>query len=462
MYDIVVKKAACSGRVPIMDFTTIGKTLSEMLPRLRGRIQLSGLIIIVVVGALVSFARPGDYLGLILVGGVGVGFIVFGQLFHFLTSFKDDSRPTVFLVSFLSFLLFIVALVTLFIIHVQPQPSFSINQARADSLDANMGVFSKVQDVGNEIGSKLSLPKLTFAEEVQYTYSSPNDIATLTSIFPYSQRSKSDQYPDGDFHQGVNWGHPWMSFNLANPTKAPIVYSLLQIDVVDMHLIRTVILDVDEIDGYVSGKKQNMVIHNRGWGVAKDAKLKLMVGSKDPTGAYSIIASKMYSIDKFDEGAIVDITDLVPPDAKWDRFSRPGMGCPADGYLTAIGRLDYIDDIGANQHETFRNIIFQCGGGGGNIPWSGYFNVNLPDDPNKFPLILSLSECIAANSAGKFRVIYLAEKSAHYHLKFSLKDTNGNILNRQAELDILVPRPVGRAQRSPDKFVENPDVKGCT
>jgi hypothetical protein len=448
-----------------MDFASIGKTLSEVLPRLRGRIQLSGLIIMVVVGALVSFARPGDYLGLILVGGVGVGFIVFGQLFHFLTSFKDDSRPTVFLVSFLSFLLFIVALVGLFIIHIQPRPSFSINQARADTLDDDddkASLFSKVQDVGNEIGKKLSLPKITYAEDVQYTYSSPNDIATLTSIFPYSQRSKSDQYPDGDFHQGVNWGHPWMSFNLANPTKAPIVYSQLQIDVVEMHLIRTVILDLDEIDKYVSGKKQNMVIHNRGWGVARDAKLKLMVGSKDPTGAYSIIASKTYSIDKLDEVAIVDITDLVPAGAKWDHFPGPGMGCAANGSLTAIGRLDYIDDIGTSQHETFRNTIYQCGEGGGNIPWSGYFNVNLPDDSSKFPLILSLSECVAPSSASKFRIIYLAEKSAHYHLKFSLKDTSGSILSRQAKLDILVPRPVARAHRSADKFIENPDVKGCT
>ena len=349
-----------------MDFATIGKVLSEVLPRLRGRIQLSGLIIIVVVGALVSFARPGDYLGLILVGGVGVGFIVFGQLFHFLTSFKDDSRPTVFLVSFLSFLLFIIALVALFVVHVEPRPSFFINQARAASFDDDdkAGVFSEVQDVGDEIGKKVSLPKITYAEDVQYTFSEPDDIATLTSAFSYSQKSRSDQYPGGDFHQGVNWGHPWMSFNLANPTKASIVYSLLQIDLIEMHVIKTVILDVDEIDGYVSGKKQNMVIHNRGWGAARDAKLKLMVGSGDPAGAYSIIASKTYSIDKLDEVAVVDIADLVPAGAQWDHFSRPGMGCPADGYLTAIGRLDYIDDIGARQHETFRNTIYQCFGGG--------------------------------------------------------------------------------------------------
>jgi hypothetical protein len=447
-----------------MDFATIGKTLSEVLPRLRGRIQLSGLIIIVVVGAFVSFARPGDYLGLILVGGVGVGFIVFGQLFHFLTSFTDDSRPTVFLVSFLSFLLFIFALVVLFVIHVQPGPTFFINQARAASFEDGdkPGVFSKVQDIGDEIGKKISLPKITYADDVQYTYSEPDDIATLTSVFSYSHNSKSDQYPGADFHQGVNWGHPWMSFNLANPTKAPIVYTVLQIDVVEMHLIKDVLLDIDEIDGYVSGKKQDMVIHNRGWGSARDAKLKLLVGSKDAAGAYSIIASKTYSIDKLDEVAVVDIADLVPPAAQWDHFSRSDTGCAADGYLTAIGRLDYSDDRGTGQHDTFRSTIYQCGGGGGNIPWSGYFNVNLPDDSKKFPLILSLSECIAPNSAGKFKVVYLAEKSAHYHLKFSLKDTSGNVLSREAKLDILVPRPVGRANRSRDKYIENPDVKGCT
>lgn len=313
---------------------------------------------------------------MILVGGVGVGFIVFGQLLHFLTSFKEDSRPTVFLASFLSFLLFILfifALVVLFVIHVQPGPTFSISAAKAASFEDGdkLGVFSKVQDVGDEIGKKLSLPKITHAEDVRYTYSDPGGIATLTSVFSYSQNSKSDQYPDGDFHEGVSWGHPWMSFNLANPTKAPIFYTVLQIDVIEMHLIKDVLLDIGEIDGYVSGKKQDMEIRNRGWGSARDAKLKLLVGSKDSAGAYSIIASKTYSIDRLDEVAIVDIADLVPLGAEWNHSSGSDMGCAANGYLTAIGRLDYSDDRGAKQHETFRSTIYQCGGGGGEATFLG-------------------------------------------------------------------------------------------
>ena len=114
------------------------------------------------------------------------------------------------------------------------------------------------------------------------------------------------------------------------------------------------------------------------------------------------------------------------------------------------------------RHETFRNTIFQCGSGGGNIPWSGYFKITLPDYLSKFPLILSLPECIAANPASKLKIIYLAEKSAHYRLKFSLKDTSGNVLIRKPNLDVLVPRPVDQLNCSHEKFIENPDVKGCT
>ena len=34
----------------------------------------------------------------------------------------------------------------------------------------------------------------------------PNDVPTLTATFPYISASESDRYPNGDFHQGVNWG----------------------------------------------------------------------------------------------------------------------------------------------------------------------------------------------------------------------------------------------------------------
>ena len=431
-----------------MDLAALGKLLSDTLPSLKGRIQLSGLIIIIVVGSLVTLVRPGDHLAIALVGGVGVGFIVFGQLFHFLTSFSEASRPTVFLASFLCFLLFVVAIVSLFVVHVQPSPSFAINQARAEE---------------NEVGKVLLFAPEQSAEEVTYTYSEPNSIPTLAANFPYISWSRADKYPNGDFHQGVRWGHPWMAFHLSNPTKNSIVYSSMQVDLIEMHPIREVILDISEIDQYVSGQENKLVINNRGWGSARNATLRILVGSERSKNSYYIVSSKSYNIGLIDEEVAVDIRDLVPPDAKWDSYKNGSTGqCKEEGYLTAFGRLDYIDDNGNVGHETFRNTIFQCMSGGGNIPWSAQFNVHLPDDPNKFPILVSLSECVAAQSAAKFRVMYGSDKSGHYRLKFTLKDTEGTTLTREAALDIFVPRPVERAMPASDKFIMNPDVKGCT
>jgi hypothetical protein len=477
-----------------MEFEAIGKTLSEKLPSIKTRIQLSGLIIIVVVGALVAFARPGDYIALILVGGIGVSFIVFGQIFHFLTSFRNESRPTVFLVSFISFLFFIVILALIFVMHVQPSPSLLINQAQAeepkrnkeeDHLDplkflglrkpivampntppdvGNTLVVSNSDGVDSDVGTQLKLPEAKSATDIEYKFTTPKDVPTLSAEFPYSTWSRSDEYPDADFHQAVSFGYPFMSFNIANPTDAILFYTLLKVDLIAMKPIKDVILDIGEIDNYISGKKQYMKINNRGWGIARNAKLKLMVAKPIASGKYLIIASKIYAIAELDGRADVEIGDLVPPEANWEASGNPpspASGCVANGHLFVIGRLDYTDDNDEPKHETFRSTIYQCFGGGGGIPWSAMYNLNLPTDPGKFPVVLSLHECIGARSAGRFRVQYVAEKSAHYRLRFSLEDTNKSVITEEAELDILVPRPWRRADK-PEAFIENLDVKGCS
>ncbi|MGO8627721.1 hypothetical protein ACC807_14955 [Rhizobium ruizarguesonis] len=478
-----------------MNLVAVGTTLSNLLPKLRTRIQLSGLLIIVVVGAFVALAKPGDYIALALVGGVGVGFVVFGQLFHFLTAFDAGSRPAVFLISFIAFLLFIIALLVLLIVRVQAAPEPSIDITPVQSISTNSlsskvenAFFAKTSDRSIivpailtstdpkplrlvsasdiEIGQTVRLPAWKPVGDATYTFSQPGGISTLTGGFPYTDWSRGDEFPDADFHDGVSWGTPHVWFNISNPTTSPLVFTLLQVDIQEFHLINEVIIDIPEIDGYVSGQKHEIELINRGWGKANDATLRLWVGNGTPTGdttTYNILAEKIYQVGLLDEKAVVDIGDLVPLDAKWDDSTPNESHCNGrqDGSLVAIGRLDYINDVGTPQHETFRTVIYQCFGGGGNIPWSAYYNLNLPNVREKFPVFVTLSDCIAPNSADKFMLIFSAGRSAHYALKFSLKDTSGKIISKSAIVDVLVPRSWPRTGSKNGAFLENTNNLGC-
>ena len=110
-----------------MDLIRFGEILSRLLPKIRTKLQLSGLVVGLAFALFVHFAKPGDNLALITAGSVGISLVVFGQLFHFLQDFASRDRPKVFLASFAVFCVFTLAVLLISILLLR-RPSMSISK----------------------------------------------------------------------------------------------------------------------------------------------------------------------------------------------------------------------------------------------------------------------------------------------------------------------------------------------
>lgn len=79
----------------------------ETLPRIRTKIQLTGLVVTIVGYILVQATNPEAPISAQLaVGSIGIVIIVFAQIFHFLKDFPENSRLTLVLSLFIIFILY--------------------------------------------------------------------------------------------------------------------------------------------------------------------------------------------------------------------------------------------------------------------------------------------------------------------------------------------------------------------
>lgn len=96
--------------MPIMDLLA---KLAETLPKVKTKLQLTGLIALV--GGIIAThaARPEALLAQISAGAIGVLFLVFGQVFGSLGQVESQERAKLIFRLFLVFIVFILALVLL-------------------------------------------------------------------------------------------------------------------------------------------------------------------------------------------------------------------------------------------------------------------------------------------------------------------------------------------------------------
>ena len=87
--------------------------LVKTLPSLRTPIQLTGLIVLVSAVVVMRIVAPEQVTAHVTAGGIGILFIIFGQLFHFLHLIPESQRAVYVLAMFFGFLVFIVVLVVL-------------------------------------------------------------------------------------------------------------------------------------------------------------------------------------------------------------------------------------------------------------------------------------------------------------------------------------------------------------
>lgn len=479
-----------------MDLISFGKTLSNVLPKLKTSIQLTGLVVGLAFALIANFSNPGDTTAMLTGGSVGISIIIFGQLFHFLKDFDRAARPLVFLVSFGMFCVFTLSLLAMTIFSLKMpsvtvtdfHPSLEIKKKleetkptdpnAASTTDRRSLLFNSLSPEKWLIGSAeaapigqepdiIELPSLGDSRalhKAEYAFSEKGGIPTLSATFKYTEASRTGKYPNGDFHNGDDWGSPWLSLKIANPTSDVMYFTSLKVDAEEIVPINDVILDVPNIE---HATKDNAVLEfrNMGWGRAKQPTLELMIGRRDKSAKnrYTILRKKSYVLPDFEDMASVSIGDLLPPIDEWEALRGSASGiCANDKILWAIGRLSYIDDAGQSRSETFRTSVMTCIDSGGNVGPSAYYNINLPTAKQEFPLFMNVSTCIAGKSADHLVVHLTSLRSTRYKLKFSLITTDAKSIERRATVDILVPRKDISRYYADGKFFEDSKSAGCS
>ena len=100
--------------------------LAQVLPKLKTKLQLTGLIALVGGVIATRAVRPSAVLAQISAGAIGVLFLIFGQVFSSLGQVRPDQRAQLIYRLFIIFVVFILALVLLtgvFLVHGGNSPS---------------------------------------------------------------------------------------------------------------------------------------------------------------------------------------------------------------------------------------------------------------------------------------------------------------------------------------------------
>lgn len=477
-----------------MDLIKFGHVLSQLLPKIKTKIQLSGLAIGLAFALFVHFAKPGDNVALLTAGAVGISLVIFGQIFSFLKDFKEDDRPKVFLVAFTVFCVFTLCLllVTVFLLR---RPTMSV---RKFDPTLEMEQASKSGAVVNELpqqaplpsttnkrtveGPKkpektppeapvkdislniLKLPRTTLASgDAKYEFREVNNVSTLTATLMYSTNSRRGLYPDADlYHEDVTWGSPWLSFDISNPSNENLVFTSLKTEALEIRPINEFIINVPEIDG-ATPRNTRLHIVNEGWGHARNPKLELRFTRPIGTDQYVVLGEKTLTLAEIDGGVEINIGPFLPPLSEWQAPSRARTKDAAKNrYIDLLGRLSYLDEADTPQTETFRATVYTTGSGGGALFPSAAFNIVLPSEMDAYPLFTTLANCISPKSADELVVRLTSKRSAHYKLRFTLTSTSGVTVENSAIVDILVPRFATTDTYREGAFFKSSKNAGCS
>jgi hypothetical protein len=476
-----------------LDLIKFGQLLSQLLPKIKTKIQLSGLAIGLAFALFVHFAKPGDSVALITAGSVGISLVIFGQLFNFLKDFKADDRPKVFLFAFCIFCVFTLSLLLVTVLLLRKptlslqrfDPTPELEQASKSGAVVNElppQVLPPANNSGGVNGMKtsdrkldktkpenvslnmLKLPRPAFQSgDAKYEFRENNNISTMKATLMYSVNSRRGLYPDADlYHEDLGWGSPWLSFDISNPSNENLVFTSLKTEAQEITPINEFIIDVPEIDGATAEDTQLQIV-NEGWGHARNPKLELRFARPMNRDDYVVLGEKTLTVADIDDGVKINIGPYLPPVSQWQTPTH--MSAKEAGknrYLELLGSLSYVDDAGAPQTETFRATVFATGSGGGALFPSAAFNIVLPTEKDAYPLFTTLANCISPKSADELVVRLTTKRSMRYKLKFTLTATSGLTVENSAIVDILVPRFAHTSNYREGAFFKSSKNAGCS
>jgi hypothetical protein len=92
----------------------------EVLPRIRTKIQLTGLAVAIVGFVMIRLASPDAVRAQLAAGSIGICLVVFAQIFHFMEAFPARSRVTLVIAIFFAFLIFTLLMAGIVSVELKP------------------------------------------------------------------------------------------------------------------------------------------------------------------------------------------------------------------------------------------------------------------------------------------------------------------------------------------------------
>jgi hypothetical protein len=427
-----------------MTWAEMGAALAEVLPKLRTRIQLTGVVVAIAAMLIVQLVTPGNVKAILAAGAIGISFLIFGQLFHFLTAFRPKDRPTVFLGAFAMFIVLVLSMTALaayFVATAAPEVTSSNAALRADLLSA-----SQLSDLGLKQAESggLTYEALRVGREFRVSHSAP------------LVHQRMDPFDNGMLDFGARpWNFPYLRLNaFGGEGLSPLELVSIELEVVKVEPVDEPIPEVR--DAFLTSGTAKLTLTNVGWRSVADARVAIQIGSADVSAANLAKARLEYDLGNLEPAQQIDVSPLI---GLAKRRTQPLSGTEGDGggplppndmpYVEFAGELVFN---GLDRQKTLqfasrvwlfddRDNFF------GGRPANFQCNVMLPSEPAK--LRWDIADFPAAKLIGNptSGIVFAvgAKRSARFSIVVHAATRSGQTLSEPLVVELAVPKTLGSA-----------------
>ena len=420
--------------MPIFNILT---KLITVLPRVRTKIQLTGLVTTAAVALILQLYSPGNIPAILCGGMIGVSIIIFGQLFHFLTHFPKEHRAVVFLVAFGLFCAVIVSLSLAVYGFVKNTPSADVTLFQETLPDSLMS--ERLREFVQEAKEKGTL--------VQYNYKRQKDSIKIYPSLPFlnALRSGGPIYPI--WMQGLFFPVPVLSIKVNNPTDNPIFVSEIVFQIRKREPISEAFPLVEDLiyDDPYRERSGGFSILNVGWGRMTDVVIQYKVipmreELATKFGTHVCCVPPLSDLAKMDgidwQGDFPFKTDLplLSENESFQSFEGRLSKTALERHSTnrigiLYGILNYREESGEQKRlKMLCRVFYHNPGGPGRINPHYLYNVRLDPVGGPTELAFPISESVDAHSQEHFLLSVFTEKSALTSYDVLLHLTSGEFL----------------------------------
>lgn len=481
---------------------SIGDRLATVLPKLRTKLQLTGMAVMIVGSLLAHFAQPGNTAAMLTGGAIGVSIIIFAQLFHFLTVFPENSRASTFLASFAMFCVLVLALIVATVVllgrpsmAVTLEPQAVLQKAKTQFDGGALTTQETHPLLWRTSGGLEMLPKpfaadmnddllrqeeQKFGTGVTYSATEKDGVLEIEASMPYERKMHGEGFITPLTVNRFRWLPPVLSFKISNPRSQILLLSKGEIKAASVTNEDTPILIVDDVmpqggDGDADNVRFPLDFYNMSWGLVRTPQLEFsVVRDADIEKAAGGPFMHMIKARSFDGDVQFDLADYIDPTMEkqrvetetvvsdmlsWSAAVNSSAGAFID-YLNVVGRLSFLTERNESRTANFRVRVYFSHFGPGRVNPSYKYNVFLPDELKDFPVSVPISQCVAGHSADNFLMSFRSRRSTRYDMTINVQSTDDVVLSQRVVLHTMVSRNYGLAHpKETESFSEK---QGCT